>query len=141
MERPSVPNGVLPYLTVTSAADAIEFYTNAFGAEELYRQTTAQLGMEGDDKILHAEVQINGGRLMLSDDFPEMSGGPGTPDHFGGTPVTLHIQVDDVDATLAAAQAAGATVTMPAEDMFWGDRYAKVTDPFGHSWSMATSKG
>ncbi len=82
MERPTVPNGVLPHLTVSDGEAAIAFYKKAFGATELFRQA-----LDGDKRLLHAELEINGGRLLMSDDFPEMSGNPNTPDAFGGSPV------------------------------------------------------
>ncbi len=133
MSRPEVPRGVLAYLTVSDAGRAIEFYRHAFSATELYRQ-------ESDDgRLLHCELEINGGRLMLSDDFPEMTGSANTPEHFGGSPVTLHVQVEDADAVIDRAVAAGATVEMPAADMFWGDRYGRIRDPFGHAWSVGSS--
>ena len=127
------PRGVLPYLTVRDGHAAIDFYERAFGA------TNVQKMLADDGKrLMHARMTINGGLLMLSDDFPEYMGGQsGAPsaDHPTGT--VLHIQVDDADAAFDRAVAAGATVVMAPADMFWGDRYCQVKDPFGHKWSIA----
>jgi PhnB protein len=124
---------VIPHLVSSDAAKAIEFYKNAFGATEVSRHPSPD-----GQKLWHAEVRLGDARVFLCDDFPEMCGGKSrTPKALGGTPVTLHLVVADCDATFNKAVAAGATVTMPPADMFWGDRYAIVTDPFGHSWSMA----
>jgi uncharacterized glyoxalase superfamily protein PhnB len=131
-----IPDGyhtLTPHLVVKGASQAIEFYKKAFGAEELRR-------MPGPDgkSIMHAELNIGDSRLMLVDEFPEMDcRGPQT---IGGTPVTIHMYVEDVDAAFNKAVAAGAQVRMPVADMFWGDRYGVLADPFGHSWSMATHK-
>ncbi len=133
--QPSPPP-LAPYLTVDDAKGAIDFYARAFGAREMGRQA-----MPGSDKLMHAALVINGGLVMLSDDFPEMSGGKSsTPKALGGTPVTLHLTLPDVDATWNQAVAAGATVVMPLADMFWGDRYGVLEDPYGHRWSLATPK-
>lgn len=129
------PPPLTPYLVVEDTATAIDFYTRAFGAKELVRQTTPN-----GKKVIHAAIEINGGMLMLCDDFPEFTGQSRTPKAFGGSPVTLHLDLKDVDSTFAAAVKAGATVTMPLEDQFWGDRYGKLRDPFGHEWSLATRK-
>ena len=118
-----------PHIVVAGAADAIEFYKAAFGAEELLR-------VPGEDgKLMHAAVSIDGAMLMLVDENPGW--GIQGPLSLGGSPVTLHLNVPNADAAIAKAEAAGATVTMPAADMFWGDRYGQVKDPFGHSWSIA----
>lgn len=131
----AVPTGyhtVTPYLIVKDAAPAIEFYKQAFGAKELMR-------MPGPDgRISHAELQIGDSRLMLASEFPQM--GARSAESIGGTPVTLFLYVEDVDALAAQATAAGATVLMPVQDMFWGDRYGKLADPFGHRWDIATHK-
>lgn len=133
----AVPAGftaVTPHLVVDGAADAIDFYARAFGAEEACR-------MPADDgrRLMHAEIRINGAPIMLADDFPEYCGGKSrAPGTLGGTPVTIHLYVDDCDAWVRRAEQAGATVNMPPQDMFWGDRYASLTDPFGHQWSIAT---
>lgn len=126
-----VTPSVCPHLTVDDAAAAIDFYVNAFGAEELGRVP----GPNG--KLIHAAVNINGSTILMNDDFPEMSDGKSmTPKALGGTPVTIHLTVTDVDTKFARAVDAGATVVHPLEDAFWGDRYGVVRDPFGHQWSM-----
>jgi PhnB protein len=120
-----------PHLTVDGAAAAIDFYVNAFNAVELGRVP----GPNG--KLMHAAVQINGATVLLNDDFPEMSGGKSnTPIALGGTPVTIHLTVTDVDARFQQAIDAGAAVVMPLADQFWGDRYGVLRDPFGHHWSL-----
>jgi PhnB protein len=127
---------LLPYLTVSDGAGAIEFYKKAFGAveHELHHAP-------GSTKIMNACLSINGGVFMLSDDFSAQFGGASsTPEALGGSPVTVHLQVEDVDAAWAKAVAAGAIVTMPLADQFWGDRYGQLKDPFGHKWSMAQTK-
>ncbi|HEY2001266.1 MAG TPA: VOC family protein [Acidobacteriaceae bacterium] len=122
---------VTPYLTVSNAAAAIDFYKKAFGAEEVVRH----LAPDGK-RLMHAHLKVLGMDLMLSDDFPDhMSGRSRTPEAFGGSPVTLHLHTDDVNTLWANALAAGAKVTMPLQDQFWGERYGQFTDPFGHSWS------
>lgn len=126
-----VTPAVTPHLVVDDAAAAIDFYIAAFGAEELGRVP----GPGG--KLVHAALTINGSTVMLNDDFPEMNGGVSTtPAALGGTPVTIHLTVTDVDAKWQRALAAGATVVHPLEDAPWGDRYGVVADPFGHHWSM-----
>lgn len=128
-----IPDGmhsVTPHLICAGAADAIEFYKKAFGAIELTR-LPAQSG-----KLLHASIRIGNSTIMLSDEFPAM-GGLG-PKSLKGSPVTIHLCVEDADALAARAVAAGAKVTMPVADMFWGDRYGQLEDPFGHRWSVGT---
>ena len=125
--------GLVPHLVVKGAAAAIEFYKAAFGAVEVRRMPE----MGGGPRLMHAELTIGDSTLMLCDDFPEYCGG-GSRAPSGPSPVTLHLCVPDCDATIAQATTAGATVTMPADDMFWGDRYGKLTDPFGHEWSFST---
>ena len=132
----AVPNGfhtLTPHLVVKGASEAIDFYQRAFGAEEIKR-------MPGPDgkSIMHAELKIGDSRLFLVDEFPEMD--CRGPQSIGGSPVTIHMFVEDVDAAFNKALAAGAQVRMPLADMFWGDRYGVLTDPFGHSWSIATHK-
>ena len=118
-----------PHIVCAGAADAIDFYKRAFGAEELMR-------VPGEDgKLMHAAVSIDGAMLMLVDENREW--GIQSPLSLGGGPVTLHLSVPDADAAIARAEAAGATVVMAAHDAFWGDRYGLVKDPFGHSWSVA----
>ncbi|HEY2732519.1 MAG TPA: VOC family protein [Polyangiales bacterium] len=135
-EQNPTPPPLSPYLTVDDAAAAIDFYARAFGAEELMRQTTPD-----GTKIIHAALRIHGSMLMLSDDFPEMHEGRArTPKALGGSSITLHLDLPDVDAEFERAVAAGASVIMPLENQFWGDRYGKLRDPFGHEWSLATRK-
>ena len=130
-----IPEGyhtLTPYLAVEDAARAIEFYKDAFGAEEIHR-------MPGPDgSIAHAELQIGDSKLMLSDPFPHSDVRP--PSERGGPTASIFMYVDDVDATFEQAQRAGATVVSELEDMFWGDRFGTVADPFGHVWAMATHK-
>jgi PhnB protein len=122
----------VPYIVISNAAAAIEFYKKAFGAVELARHNAPNT-----DKIMHASLRINGGILMMSDDFSASMGGKSqTPQALGGSPVTFHLQVDDANALWARALAAGATVAMPLADQFWGDRYGQLIDPFGHRWSI-----
>lgn len=128
-----VPEGfhtVTPYVTVKGAADAIEFYKEAFGAEEIFRWA------DPDGGIRHAEVVIGDSPVMLTDEAPEF--GMGGPQSFGGSPVHMFLYVEDVDAVFARAIAAGATELMPVEDSQDGDRRGGVTDPFGHVWYVAT---
>jgi PhnB protein len=127
----AVEPALSPHLVVDDAAAAIDFYVKAFGAEEVGRVPRP------DGKLIHAAVRINGSLVMLNDDFPEMSGGKSmTPTSLGGTPVTIHLTVTDVDAKFQRALDAGATLVAPLEDQFWGDRYGMVRDPFGHHWSL-----
>jgi PhnB protein len=120
-----------PHLVVDDAAAAIDFYVKAFGATEYGRVP------HPDGRLVHAALDINGSMLMLNDDFPDFNGGkPSTPTALGGTPVTIHLQVPDVEAAFTRAVDAGAVVVAPLEDQFWGDRYGIVRDPFGHQWSL-----
>ncbi len=128
-----IPEGmysVTPHLVCAGAADAIEFYKKAFNAVEMGR-------LPGPDgKLMHAQIRIGDSVVMLVDEFPEWkSFGPKV---LHGSPVTIHLYVEDVDTAFARAVAAGAKVTMPLDDMFWGDRYGRLEDPFGHQWSIAT---
>ena len=126
-------NTFVPHLVVSNAAAAIEFYKSAFGAEEL-----ARVPAPNSKKLMHALLAINGGRMILNDDFSaEMGEKPTTPEALGGSPVTLHLQVRDANAAWKRAVGAGATVVFPLKDQFWGDRYGIVRDPFGHKWSIA----
>lgn len=128
-----IPDGMhslTPHLVCAGAAEAIEFYKAAFSAVEVHRLP----GPGG--KLMHAMVRIGDSALMLVDEVPEW--GALGPKSLGGSPVTVHLYVTDVDATVAQAVAAGAKVTMPVTDMFWGDRYGMLEDPFGHRWSVAT---
>ena len=130
-----IPEGyhsLTPYLAVEDASKAIDFYKEAFGAEELLR-------MPGPDgKIAHAELQLGDSKLMLSDPFPHSNVRP--PSERGGPTASIFMYVEDVDATFAQAQRVGAEVVSELEDMFWGDRFGTVSDPFGHVWSIATHK-
>jgi PhnB protein len=120
-----------PHLVVDDAAAAIDFYVKAFGATEYGRVP------HPDGRLVHAALDINGSMVMLNDDFPDFNGGkPSTPTALGGTPVTIHLQVPDVEAAFKRAVDAGAVVVAPLEDQFWGDRYGIVRDPFGHQWSL-----
>jgi uncharacterized glyoxalase superfamily protein PhnB len=119
-------------LTCAGAADAIAFYKRAFSAVELAR-------LPGPDgKLMHGAVRIGDSTLMLVDENPQW--GALGPKALKGSPVTIHLYVEDVDAAVAQAVAAGAKITMPVADMFWGDRYGQLEDPFGHRWSVATHK-
>ena len=124
------PQAVTPHLVCAGAAEAIEFYKKAFGAVEVMRLP----GKDG--RLMHAAVEIGRATIMLADEMPEW--GALSPKSLKGTPVTIHLYVDDVDAFFERAVAAGATAKMPVADMFWGDRYGVLVDPFGHSWSVAT---
>ena len=128
-EQQGPMDGVTPHLTIgeNRAAEAIDFYKTAFDAEEL----TRHLADDGK-RLMHAHLKLNGGSVMLNDDFPEYGGGP------AGVPaaVTLHLQVADPDSWFNRAIEAGAMVRMPLDDQFWGDRYGQVQDPFGHRWSI-----
>jgi PhnB protein len=126
---------LIPHLTVNDASAAIEFYTKAFGAKEVARHT-----VPNSSKIMHAAIQIGDNMVFLNDDFPEMCGGKSsTPQAFHGTPVTLNLQVDDSQALWDQAVASGATVEMPLALQFWGDKYGRITDPFGHQWAICES--
>lgn len=128
-----VPDGmhtVTPHLICAGAADAIEFYKKAFNAVEMGR-------IEGPQgKLIHALIRIGDSAVMLVDEFPDW--GSFEPKSLKGSPVTIHLYVEDVDAMVERAVGAGAKITMPLEDTFWGDRYCKLEDPFGHQWSVAT---
>lgn len=131
----AIPDGmtaITPHLVCAGAAAAIEFYVKAFGA------VNEGALVSSDGKIMHAQIRIGGASVMLVDEMPEW--GALGPLSLKGSPVTIHLYVPDVDATVARAVAAGAKITMPVADMFWGDRYGKIEDPFGHRWSVATHK-
>ena len=128
-----VPDGfhtVTPHLVCAGASDAIAFYKKAFGATEVMRLAAP------DGKLMHASIRIGDSVIMLNDEFPQM--GALGPRARQGTSVTIHFFVVDADASFACAVQAGATIKMPLQDMFWGDRYGLLEDPFGHSWSVAT---
>ena len=133
MATQPIPDGyntVSPYLAVDDAAAAIEFYKRALGAEETMRMDW------GNGKIGHAELKIGDSHVMLSDPFPQSS--TTSPKELGGTTGSIFMYVEDVDALFKQAVEAGATATMEPENMFWGDRFGSITDPFGHVWSIAT---
>ena len=134
MTKP-IPDGyhaITPYLIVSGGAKALEFYARAFGAIERERMQDAS------GKIRHAEISIGDSRVMLADEHPEIDAlGPAT---IGGSPVSIHLYVEDVDAVTDLAIAAGATVLRPVKDQFYGDRSGTVADPFGHIWHIATHK-
>jgi len=128
-----IPEGmhtVTPHLVCAGATEAIEFYQKAFGATELSRVP----GENG--KLMHASVRIGDSVVMLNEEMPEW--GAFGPKSLKGSAVTIHLYVENADAVFEQAVAAGARVTMPLDDMFWGDRYGKVEDPFGHQWSIGT---
>lgn len=129
----AIPEGmrsVTPHLVCDGAADAIEFYKKAFGATEVTR-------LPGPDgRLMHAQIRIGDSAVMLVDEF--LPYGITGPKSLKGTPVTIHLYVEDADAFMAHAASAGARITMPAAEMFWGDRYGVLEDPFGHKWSVAT---
>ena len=130
-----IPEGahtVSAHLVVRNGRDAIEFYKAAFGAEELGRQY-----LPDGQTLLHATLRFGDSIVFLCDEMP-MMGHCRSPQSLGGTSITLHIWSEDVDAAVERAVKAGARISMPVMDMFWGDRYGKVTDPFGHEWSVAT---
>lgn len=124
------PPGLWPYLTIKDARgqEAMEFYVRAFDGAEQVRHL-AQDGV----RVMHGRLKINGGLLMLSDDFPDFNEGVAALDPAS---VILHLEVDDADLWFERAVAAGASVRMPLADQFWGDRYGQITDPFGHRWSI-----
>lgn len=124
-------NTITPHLTVNDAPSAIEFYKQAFGAEEKYRMLAPD-----KQKIMHAELQIGNSIIFLNDEFPECS--EPSAKTLNASPVTIHLQIDDADVWFNRALDAGAKVTMPLENTFWGDRYGRVVDPFGHSWSISS---
>lgn len=120
-----------PTLTASDAAQAIEFYKAAFGAEERFRMTTPD-----GKQVIHAELKIGGSPIMLADEMAGMD--CHAPHVYGGTPVAFYLYVEDVDEAFDRAVSAGASVKMPVENMFWGDRIGTVTDPAGHVWTLAT---
>lgn len=131
-----IPDGyhsITPYLIVHNASQALDFYKKAFGAEELFRMPTPD-----GKKIAHSEFRIGDSAVMLADEAPEMK--VLSPKTIGGTPTSLYLYVPDVDKTFAQAVAAGATVEIPLQDKFYGDRNAIIVDPFGHRWGIATHK-
>ena len=136
---PAVQKLVVPYLTVSDGKGAIAFYKKGLAAKEVMRMPS-----QDGKRLMHAEVEINGHALYLADDFSDMSpdeftGGGRTPQKLGGTPCAVFVQLKEakeVDQWIARAAKAGAKVTMPAADQFWGDRFGMISDPFGHAWSF-----
>ncbi len=128
---------ITPHMVIKNAADAIEFYKKAFGAERVSRHMTPD-----GQLIMHATLKIGDSMLMVSDECPEGQGCPGwvSPQTNQGTTVALHLYVENVDAVFKQAVDAGCKPTMPPMDAFWGDRYGQVFDPYGHCWSIATHK-
>lgn len=124
---------VMPYLTVSDGEAALDFYEKAFGAK-----VEQKMPAEDGKRLLHAHLTLNGSPVMLSDDFGGGQGGTRAPAALGGTTVTIHLEVPDADAAAERAVKAGARVIMPVADMFWGARYGKLEDPFGHVWSIAS---
>ena len=128
-----IPEGhrtLAPYLIVRRVERAMDLYALAFGARELFHMTGP------GDRISHAELAIGDSVLMLADENPEQ--GTRSPEAYGGTPASVFMYLNDVDAVFAKAESAGATIELPPTDMFWGDRYGKLRDPFGHEWGIAT---
>ena len=132
---PPIPPGhvaVQPYMIVPDSRKAIDFYKKAFGAQEV-------VVMPGPDgRVMHAEIKIGDAYVYLTDENPAW--GAKSAKSMGGSPISLHLHVEDVDAAFKKALAAGAVESMPVADMFWGDRYGKVEDPFGYQWGIATQK-
>jgi uncharacterized glyoxalase superfamily protein PhnB len=127
-----MPGTILtPHIACRNASEAVEFYQKAFGAEP------AAVHKLPDGRVMHAHMNIDGATFFLVDEFPEHGGQ--TPQSLGGTPITLSLHVADADALFERAVAAGCQVRMPLQDMFWGDRYGLVVDPYGHLWSIATT--
>ena len=139
MSHQPIPPGsehLIPHLVCNGATKAIEFYKKAFGGELMY-----SLPAPDGQRIMHAAMRLGNSMFFLVDDFPEFCGGQSeSPQALKGSPVTIHRYVADVDAAVNRAVEAGATVLMPVADMFWGDRYGVIKDPFGHKWSIATHK-
>ncbi len=128
-----IPDGyhaATPYLIIRGAAAAIEFYKKVFSATEMFRMT------QPDGRVGHAEIRIGDSVIMMADEFPEM--GAHSPQHFGGTPVSMLLYFDDVDAVFRRAIAAGSAELKPVQDQFYGDRTGTLKDPFGHQWTIAT---
>jgi len=130
-QKAPIPPGfrtITPYLAINGAAAAIDWYKKAFNAKELARQAVP------DGKLMHARIRIGDSIVMLSDTFP---GGTQSPDALGNSPVTLHIYINNVDKLWQQAVNAGAKITMPLDNTFWGERYGQLTDPYGHHWSIS----
>jgi PhnB protein len=131
--RAAAPAGhnLTPYLVIRGAADAIEFYKRALGAVENYR-----MPMPDGSRLMHAELRIGGSPVFIADEFPEMNTGSHSPSALGGTTASIHLSVKDIEAAFKRAVDAGMTIVIPLADTFWGDRFGKLRDPFGHQWSM-----
>jgi PhnB protein len=130
-------HGLCPHLVCKGAGDAMDWYAKAFGAVEMVR-------LPGPDgRLMHGSMQINKCMVMFADEFRDVGPehGNAAPPTLGGTTVVMHMVVDDCDAWIARAEGVGATVILPASDMFWGDRYGQIQDPWGHRWAIATPKG
>jgi PhnB protein len=123
---------ITPHLVCRNAGQAVEFYKNAFGAQP---QMVSRME---NGKVMHATLSIGDAQIYLCDEFPDFENK--SPETLGGSPIVIHLKVDDCDAWFQRAVDAGCTVTMPLEDQFWGDRYGAVADPYGHKWSIATPK-
>ncbi len=144
MDVKAIPEGyenIIPHLVVKDAAKAIEFYKKVFGAKELYRNTVP----EDESKIVHSVITIRASKLMIVDEFPEMCDSQsgqkvGSPITIGGNSMFLNMYFDDVDTIYKKATDEGASVIMPLNDVFWGNRYSQIKDPFGHIWEIATHK-
>jgi uncharacterized glyoxalase superfamily protein PhnB len=126
------PRGLTPHVFVRDAEAAAQFYAQAFGATELIRNTLP------DGRLLLVELAVGAGRLLLSEETPSL--GALAPPTVGGSPVMLMLEIDDVDTVAATAVAAGAEIEMPVQEMFWGERYGVVRDPFGHRWALSTAR-
>jgi len=129
---PAGHHTVAPYLAIKNALSALEFYKKAFGAIETYKLIVP------DGRLGHAEIRLGDSLIMLSDEFPEFGGK--APESLGGSPVSIHLYVDDVDAFVKKAVAAGARELKPVADQFYGDRSGQLQDPYGHLWWVATHK-
>lgn len=137
---PHPTSRVMPHLTVNNAKKALEWYAQALGATELYRADA-----QDEKRLMHAAMRVNGAVVLLNDDFPEYMGGKSRlPEKIGGSPVSIHLELKSTAALnrrVARAKKAGAVVEMEPADMFWGDRYAVIRDPFGHRWSFGATLG
>lgn len=124
---------LVPHISCRNANEAVDFYQKAFGAD-----LNMKMQVPGDGRVMHADLSIDGAHFYIVDEFPEQGGK--SPEALGGSPVMLSLQVDDCDAVWAKAVEAGCSVRMPLEDMFWGDRWGLLADPYGHLWSISTRK-
>ena len=131
MTKPKETQTLTTYLVVNDGKKALDFYKDAFGAEELYRNELP------DGKIMHSQFMIGNSMIMLSDEFPNHGCLAKSPASLKGTTSMININVDQIDEAFEKAKKAGAKVVMPLDDMFWGDRYGQLEDPFGHVWSLS----